>query len=662
MVFQVGTTFESLSDLEDGLNDYSQLELANFFKKNNCLLVPNAKTNITRVDVEKFRYQRLYLKCKYSGEPQVKKTTRHLRQTSSYKSGCKAMITVKYDAALRKFKVTALQNDHNHPRSVQIYQCLPKQRSLRDEEKEFVTEAVKMKANPRLVQSQVKEKFGKTVILKDIHNVNARIKMGENKTIDRSVLEEIHADLEKYDGIVADIMLSEETNTLEGIFIQDQRMQNYFERYPEVVIMDATYKLNDRRMPLFVMVIIDGNGESQIGALFLLKSENYLIVKQMLEKFKSLNPAHEKIKTVLSDKSFADRKAYAECFPNAQLQLCIFHVIQAWIREISASKMNISGAEKKEVLQTMQNMLYARTESKYLEAYNQIQFPCVKDYFDKNWHPLEDRKQWATYLTDNMQNYLSRTTNRIESINQKLKTVVTRYGKLNSFLKETMQCIHSLNIERDYRTITQLQKKPITAVKETDMEFKYRSILTSFAYTAFLTEMENYGDIEDVGVGEGHLALKNRANSRNVILVNDKSCGCRFHRSMALPCRHIIYFLRSKGMDPFAANLCHNRWLKKHLPADLIGEAQMATPVLSQAEKYRKVHEVTEKIAEMVSEKPSAIFTTFLNALNDCVEAIANNNIFAVELINENGNHQIHFLDSGSNLAEKFILYIFSAK
>lgn len=155
----------------------------------------------------------------------------------------------------------------------------------------------------------------------------------------------------------------------------------------------------------------------------------------------------------------------------------------------------------------MQDMLYARYERSYLGAYDQIRFPAIKDYVDKNWHPIEVRQQWATYLTDNMQNYLSRTTNRIESINQKLKTVVTRYGRLNSFLKETMQCIHSLNIECDYRTITALQRKPITAVKETYMEFKYRSVLTSFAYKSFLAEMQNYDEIVDVGERDGHLVL-----------------------------------------------------------------------------------------------------------------------------------------------------------
>lgn len=168
---------------------------------------------------------------------------------------------------------------------------------------------MKVKSNPRLVQGQLKQKLNKTVLVKDIYNINAKLKSSGNDGITRTVLEEIYEDLNKYEGVVAEIMLSEE-NVLEGIFIQDQRMQQYFDLYPEVIIVDATYKLNDRRMPLFVMLVIDGNGESQITALFLLRSENYAIITRMMTKFKTLNPKHENINIILSDKNFADRKAY----------------------------------------------------------------------------------------------------------------------------------------------------------------------------------------------------------------------------------------------------------------------------------------------------------------------------------------------------------------
>ena len=46
-------------------------------------------------------------------------------------------------------------------------------------------------------------------------------------------------------------------------------MKLNFASYPEVLMIDATYKLNDLRMPLHLMMIVDSNGQSEIIATFL---------------------------------------------------------------------------------------------------------------------------------------------------------------------------------------------------------------------------------------------------------------------------------------------------------------------------------------------------------------------------------------------------------
>ena len=51
-----------------------------------------------------------------------------------------------------------------------------------------------------------------------------------------------------------------------GIFFQDYQMKFNFASYPEVLMIDATYKLNDLRMPLYLMLIVDSNGQSEIVA------------------------------------------------------------------------------------------------------------------------------------------------------------------------------------------------------------------------------------------------------------------------------------------------------------------------------------------------------------------------------------------------------------
>ena len=61
---------------------------------------------------------------------------------------------------------------------------------------------------------------------------------------------------------------------LAGIFIQDAEMRSMFSRFPEVLLSDATYKTNDLNMPLYTLMAVDGNGASQVAALFLMASED----------------------------------------------------------------------------------------------------------------------------------------------------------------------------------------------------------------------------------------------------------------------------------------------------------------------------------------------------------------------------------------------------
>ena len=68
-------------------------------------------------------------------------------------------------------------------------------------------------------------------------------------------------------------------------------MKYNFECYPEVLMVDATYKLNELRMPLYLMIVIDGNGQSEIVAMFLTSVETKQAIADMIHTFKEVNPA-----------------------------------------------------------------------------------------------------------------------------------------------------------------------------------------------------------------------------------------------------------------------------------------------------------------------------------------------------------------------------------
>jgi zinc finger SWIM domain-containing protein 3 len=69
-------------------------------------------------------------------------------------------------------------------------------------------------------------------------------------------------------------IVKDEKNVLQGIYYQKKIMQEMFSNFPELLLIDATYKLNDLRMPLYIMMVVDGNGESEIVALWIVASED----------------------------------------------------------------------------------------------------------------------------------------------------------------------------------------------------------------------------------------------------------------------------------------------------------------------------------------------------------------------------------------------------
>lgn len=51
-------------------------------------------------------------------------------------------------------------------------------------------------------------------------------------------------------------------------------MHHIFAQYPELILFDATYKLNNRDMPLFTQCVVDGDGHTEIASLFICRSES----------------------------------------------------------------------------------------------------------------------------------------------------------------------------------------------------------------------------------------------------------------------------------------------------------------------------------------------------------------------------------------------------
>ena len=76
-------------------------------------------------------------------------------------------------------------------------------------------------------------------------------------------------------------------------------MELFFSSYPELVCVDATYKLIELRFPLYKMLVEDGNGQSEIVAAFMVLQGTDSTFSKMVKKH---NSSWERVRVIMTDK------------------------------------------------------------------------------------------------------------------------------------------------------------------------------------------------------------------------------------------------------------------------------------------------------------------------------------------------------------------------
>jgi len=216
-------------------------------------------------------------------------------------------------------------------------------------------------------------------------------------------------------------------------------MKAFFNKYPELILIDSTYKLNNLRMPLYVMLCIGPNGESEIVAVFLTASEDVLALTEQLQQFKGRNPAWLQIRTVMTDKDMAEHDAIRKELPQASLLLCLFHILRAIGREVTTAKMQIYESQRGAALALLRQIAYVNSEHAYDTLRERLRATApasVVQYFTANWHPC--RQEWVLCWQRQNVTFGERTKQIacVESVNRRLKAVVRTGSSLPQFFKD----------------------------------------------------------------------------------------------------------------------------------------------------------------------------------------------------------------------------------
>jgi len=308
-------------------------------------------------------------------------------------------------------------------------------------------------------------------------------------------------------------------------------------------------------------------------------------------------------------------------------------------REVSLDKMSISSSTRTRCLTQLQSLAYANSGEVYTSLYDSFKRSApqqVMDYFDDNWHTI--RHEWVQGLKKQQLNFLTSTNNRLESLNQKIKSVITRYCTLTQFFRDLLGCIATLRSERDHRAVDLVLKRAILPFSAGSIEAEYHNFLTPYAAVFVVKQLKRLQHLQIVQDDNGSSIVE---DSRK-IYATESECTCGFFKAMALPCRHIVKMREHVGSDMFCPELCAVRWRKdfyisRHRITQTVStslqhtslrlQASSTARILSGAEKYKKAMEMARQLSSVISEAPMRLFTQrfdvlvqLLMAWKDCKE------------------------------------------
>ena len=630
MSFAEGKSYSNFKSLDADIHLYELKEFVNLRKGNSHLLSTyKAKNSLIQHYKDELLYYDIEYVCKHGGEFRPHRRNSDIaNDCSTIKKNCPFKLRFRASTNGENLVCVKTVLDHNHAISKENFEFDYTQRKLDDQTKQQIAQIAELKGNRKLIRKHFADATGKKILLKDIHNISAQQK---NSKQDGNDLEQLHHWLEEtYPDVTVEYVTDDDI--LVGIFMQDGIMKNIFQAYPEILLIDAKHKTNNLNFVLYAFLAIDGNGDSHVVGSFLSQDESEVSVRAMIHLFKERNPAWEKTEVIITDKDMTERQVLKEEFTQAHLQICLFHVLRTFSREISTEKLGITSAQKATAKTLIQEIAYARNEMEYINKYKNLKTAvpkAVSVYFDKNWNNIKE--EWVEGFKSRQLNFLTRTNNRIESFFQKLSSCVWRQCTLKEMLENFWGLIEGLRIERRFKHVQQQEKTVISSKEQTTDEKDYKDYLTPYAFQHLQTQMEYSKKVKVID-------SKTVQTSNGQLFPGKDGCTCNTFASMHLPCRHVFAILHHNNQSIFCPDLIHQRWKSSHYfkTYDEMPTAKRIAPVstttrpkqsaLTSSQKYRKAMSHFNIMASHLVECGTAEFETKLQQSVALLQSWKNNN------------------------------------
>jgi len=455
----------------------------------------------------------------------------------SAKISCPACITIGCTADGQKLEVWQLCSDHTHTIVPEAYRHAAVNRSLDTDSRATAALMLDLGANATKVRHHLMLTTQKVVTQRDVQNIRTSNKA---TTYDADAVQQVVALLNQTENAVVRIVASETDGTVQSVFYQTAFMRRMFESYPETLIFDATYKVNNRNMPLFLPLVIDSAGYSQVAAVILTIDEKSETLRSALSQLSDLSDKVNDVQCLVVDKDLSAIDVLQAQFSGAVVNLCQFHCLRSFRREKTEARMRITSSQKTTVLELLTKLSYATSPEEYEQHYQQLQnlhIATVIDYYDTNWHGCKE--MWVPCFKNSVANVGMSGTQRIESLHQKVKQVVKSNSDIISFYKNLLVFLTAHQSESEHRMFDAFNRFPVT--DKQSVLASYSTELTEHAFS--LVKQQHSASTKATIDGT---TVKSHEGT---FPVTTTSCQCKFYKTTSLPCRHIFRYRYNTG-DP----------------------------------------------------------------------------------------------------------------
>ncbi|XP_058769876.1 PKS-NRPS hybrid synthetase cheA-like [Vicia villosa] len=466
---------------------------------------------IARSDTEtgkRGRSNKVIFACDKGGKYKDKSET----QSATKRCGCpfKIRSTPAKDGSGWKVDVKCGVHNHGLPDRLEGHSFVGR---LTTDEKQHVADLTKRHVPPRHILTSLQER--------DPENVTRITQIYKHKSVIEAEIRGPRSEIQHL------LKLIEEANyvywsrkrddceVVRDIFWAHPDSVKLVNLFPTVLIMDATYKTNKYRQPLFEIVGMTSTELTFAVAFAYMECEQTESYIWVLDKLKQLFVKKDVVpQVILTDRDLALMKAVEVVFPTTHNLLCRFHINQ----NVGMKCKEYVMKDMRETIGTLwKDVVWASNEVEYgvrFQYLEQACFACTNflDYVKNTWL-IPHRQRFVGAWINLVLHFGNTTTNRVESAHWKLKQML---GNSLGDMVKVWEAMNS-NPKIQIGNIRASFQKSFYEVEHTHISPFYDNLRGSVSRAALRRIAEELSRLDYV------------LNSR-------ETCGCTMRTSYGLPC------------------------------------------------------------------------------------------------------------------------------